>query len=114
MRSIPEQFYKTKTWQRCRDAYMRYCGGLCERCKEEGKIVPADIVHHKEHLSLQNFKDPSVAYNFDNLEALCQDCHNAEHFQTSVERRWKISNSGCISISPDDSSPCPPGQRSRR
>jgi hypothetical protein len=55
-----------------------------------------------------------VAYNFDNLEALCQECHNAEHFQTRVERRWKISNSGCISISPDDSPTCPPGHRSRR
>jgi len=26
-----------------------------------------------------NVHDPSVALSFDNLEALCIDCHNAEH-----------------------------------
>ena len=46
----------------------------CERC---GK--PAQICHHKKYLDDVNVHDPSVALSFDNLEALCIDCHNAEH-----------------------------------
>lgn len=92
MRSIPKRFYDTPAWKSCRDAYMKCCGGLCERCKVEGKIVPADIVHHKEHLNELNFRDPAVAYNFENLEALCQTCHNKEHGGEHIDKRWKFRN----------------------
>ena len=47
---------------------------ICERC---GK--PAQICHHKKWLDAQNVNDPTVALNPDNLEALCIECHNAEH-----------------------------------
>ena len=26
-----------------------------------------------------------IFFNFDNLEALCQDCHNKEHFREEAE-----------------------------
>lgn len=105
MRSIPKRFYDTPAWKSCRDAYMNYCGGLCERCKAEGKIVPADIVHHKEHLNSLNFHDPAVAYNFENLEALCLDHHNAEHFRERKTRRWNFCNSSCIKVEDDEDFP---------
>ena len=38
------------------------------------------ICHHKKHLNSHNIGDPAVALNQDNLEALCKDCHNKEHF----------------------------------
>ena len=47
---------------------------ICERC---GK--PAQICHHKTYLNGTNVHDPAIALSFDNLEALCMDCHNAEH-----------------------------------
>lgn len=58
----------------------------------QGKHVPAAIVHHKIHLDRSNYKDPKVAYNFKNLEALCRDCHNKEHFagEEQTPRRWSI------------------------
>lgn len=46
----------------------------CERCGR-----PAQICHHKKHLDDVNVHDPTVALSFDNLEALCIDCHNTEH-----------------------------------
>ena len=46
----------------------------CERCGR-----PAQICHHKRYLNDVNVHDPSVALNPDNLEALCIECHNAEH-----------------------------------
>ena len=53
---------------------MRSKSYVCERC---GK--PAVIGHHKKWLNDVNVNDPKIALSFDNLEALCLDCHNAEH-----------------------------------
>lgn len=92
MRSIEKSFYSTKVWKTCRDAYLMSVNGRCERCLAKGLHVPARVVHHKVHLNLDNKEDAAVAYNFENLEALCQDCHNAEHF--SKQKRWKVNERG--------------------
>lgn len=47
---------------------------LCERCGR-----PATICHHKKYLNRWNIDNPEISLNFDNLEALCQECHNQEH-----------------------------------
>ena len=67
-------FYKSKAWRRVSAAYMSSQAYICERC---GK--PAQICHHKKWLNGSNVNDPAIALSFDNLEALCIDCHNAEH-----------------------------------
>lgn len=74
-----KQFYKTKAWQHCRDAYARSKGGLCERCLKQGVLSAGVIVHHKVYLSDENFNDPSIALDWNNLELLCRNCHGAEH-----------------------------------
>lgn len=97
MRSIDRIFYTDSKWEKCRAAYFTHVGGLCERCKAEGRIVPGEIVHHKIHLSEENMSDPTIAYNFDNLELLCQTCHNKEHFGSSQKKRYKINSDGTLS-----------------
>lgn len=67
-------FYKSKAWKRASAAYMASKNYICERC---GK--PAQICHHRKWLDGSNVNDPSIALSFDNLEALCIECHNAEH-----------------------------------
>jgi len=67
-------FYKGKAWRRVSAAYMSSKAYICERC---GK--PAQICHHKTWLNGSNVNDPNIALSFDNLEALCIECHNAEH-----------------------------------
>ena len=47
---------------------------LCERCGDM-----ACIVHHKKHITPQNIDDVNITLNWDNLEALCQNCNNKEH-----------------------------------
>lgn len=47
---------------------------LCERCGGAAKIA-----HHKTWLNKDNINNPDITLNWDNLEALCQDCHNKEH-----------------------------------
>ena len=69
-----ESFYKSKEWKRVSAAYMSSRSYICERC---GK--PAQICHHKTWLNSVNVNDPEIALSFDNLEALCIECHNAEH-----------------------------------
>lgn len=67
-------FYNSTAWRKTSRAYLLSQNYICERC---GK--PASICHHKHWLNSQNVSDPAVALSFDNLEALCIDCHNAEH-----------------------------------
>lgn len=80
MRSVSFPFYKTKAWLDCRAAYLRKVNGLCELCLSHGILKPADIVHHKIHLDDRTARDPAVALNFDNLQALCIECHNSVHY----------------------------------
>ena len=75
-REFAEAFYRSKAWKQCRRAFFIAKHGICERCGGPGKIV-----HHKIYLTPQNINDPNVTLNFDNLELLCQECHNREHHE---------------------------------
>ena len=50
--------------------------------KKSGKVTPAFIIHHKDYVTDLNFEDDEVFFNINNLESLCQECHNKEHFKT--------------------------------
>ena len=52
---------------------------MCQRCKRQ----PGYIVHHKIHLTPANIGDPEVSLNWDNLEYVCKECHDAEHLPGS-------------------------------
>ena len=67
-------FYTSQKWRRVATAYMSSKSYICERCG-----APAVICHHKKWLDDKTVHDPEIALSFDNLEALCQECHNAEH-----------------------------------
>ena len=75
MKPWAQWFYKSGM-ERTREAYIAYRHGLCERCGAGGKIV-----HHKVYLTPDNINDPAVTLNFENLELLCQECHNREHHE---------------------------------
>ena len=87
-------FYKSREWLKCRAAYSSSVGGLCERCKAKGIIVPGYIVHHKDYITPENLSDPSIALSFDNLELLCLKCHNIEHFKR--KQRYTVGENGAI------------------
>ena len=86
------RFYNSDAWHRCKNEYLKSVNHLCERCLAKGLYEPAKIVHHKIHLSEENFGDPDIMTGFDNLEALCQACHNDEHGKSKKTRRWKFEN----------------------
>ena len=97
MRSINPNFYKTKLWEQVRKSYAlsKFC--ICERCNKpvyvDGITEYIDkenrikgIVHHKEHLNQENYIRPEISYDENNLELLCIECHNKEHFDNSILR----------------------------
>lgn len=69
------QFYHGKAWRRLSKAFLMSKHYICERCGQ-----PAEIAHHKIYLTAENVLDPEISLNPGNLEALCMNCHNAEHF----------------------------------
>ena len=75
-REFARYFYKSKTWIKCRAAYISYRqsvdGGLCEICKDEVGY----IVHHKTWITPKNINDPYVTLSHDNLQFVCLNCHN--------------------------------------
>ncbi len=82
------EFYSSKQWTKCAIAYKKSKQGLCERCLKKGLIVPADEVHHKIRLTKENINNPQISLNFNNLEALCEECHDKEH-EADRKNRWK-------------------------
>lgn len=74
MQEYARAFYTGKEWKRCSRGYMSSKAYICERC---GGV--ATICHHKQYITPSNITDPYITLCWDNLEALCQECHNLEH-----------------------------------
>lgn len=91
-----KSFYASGAWKKCREAYKKSVGGLCERCAKKGLVVPADVVHHKVYITAANISDPSVTLNWKNLEALCWSCHEEEH--KGIQRRYEVDALGRVSV----------------
>jgi len=81
-RNFARKFYSSKAWT-CKSKAYRQIHPLCERCLRRGIYTKATCVHHKEHISIDNYQDYNVLLNDDNLEALCDDCHAKEHASTT-------------------------------
>lgn len=94
MKDYARHFYKSKQWQKCRQTFISeriiIDGGLCQRCH----TAPGYIVHHKIHITPQNINNPSITLNFQNLEYVCHECHNNEHFGQKM--RVKFDSAGSV------------------
>ena len=88
-----DSFYTRQAWRKCATAYRRSVGGLCEKCRQSGLIVPAEEVHHKIKLTPETINRPEIALNWQNLIALCKDCHLKEHRK---EKRWRVDADGNV------------------
>ncbi len=94
-------FYGSGVWIDCARAYRR-AHPLCERCLARHEISTAEEVHHKIKLAPGNINDPDVTLRWDNLEALCGDCHRKEHHKQRREergqRRWTVDADGRVTV----------------
>lgn len=62
---------------------------MCEQCGAGGVIV-----HHKTSLTPQNINDPDVTFGWENLELLCQCCHNRVHGSVSTSADTRFDAAG--------------------
>lgn len=67
-------FYHTARWRKLRKYIISRDGGMCVYCGQRG-----DIAHHKIPVDESNCNSPDIVWNTDNLECVCQDCHNRIH-----------------------------------
>ena len=93
LREAIQPFYSSRAWKECRAAYIKSVGGLCERCRQAGRITAGEEVHHKIRLDARTVNDPRVALDWANLELLCEDCHKAEH-RKAKGKRWRCGPDG--------------------
>lgn len=96
-KGFADEFYVSQRWIRCARGYRIKVGGLCERCRAKGKIVPAEEVHHKIKLTPENINNPEITLNWSNLIALCKDCHKELHRK---QKRWTVDEDG--NVTPKD------------
>ena len=95
------RLYDSKAWKDTRKAYTQSVGGLCERCMANGIVTPAEVVHHITPLTEDNVDNASVALDWNNLQALCRQCHADVHdemYRERTGRRYTIDECGRVII----------------
>jgi 5-methylcytosine-specific restriction enzyme A len=73
-----KHLYDSARWQK-RRRFQLQLQPLCQRCKEQGKIEAAEVVHHV----IPHKGDPTL-FHTGELESLCKHCHDGAAQQ--VER----------------------------
>ena len=63
-----------RAWKRIRDRHISQ-HPLCEECEKQGRLVPAEEVHHKKPIS------QGGTHARDNLMSLCHSCHTKIHHE---------------------------------
>ncbi|MDL2212120.1 HNH endonuclease [Erysipelotrichaceae bacterium OttesenSCG-928-M19] len=89
------KLYHSSRWKKIRLIVISNYNFKCCRC---GKITKEKdlIVHHIVYLNKDNIDDDEIAYGLDNLEPVCINCHNKEHFKKKKKREIEFDAEGNI------------------
>lgn len=84
---IHKYVYNTSYWKKLRLEYLRL-HPLCEECQSKGKVSAAVDVHHIMPISTgKNINEKQqLGYDWNNLMALCDNCHKLKHQQTKYQQ----------------------------
>lgn len=74
--------YNCSKWLKVRKLKISKANGLCERCLKERIYKEGAIVHHKIEITDKNYNNDELMYGLDNLELVCYEHHNQEHFNS--------------------------------
>ncbi len=77
-RLLRRQAYNNTAWRKLRNSYLKL-HPLCENCLKEGKVVPAEDVHHKRSPFQKGEINWTLLMEPENLQSLCKECHGKEH-----------------------------------
>lgn len=85
MKENRKTFYKSPEWHAVRQAVIDRDKGICYFC---GQIVLKRMtVHHIQELNEENWMNPEISLNLDNLVLCHAECHNEHH------KRWGYKES---------------------
>lgn len=79
-----QQFYNSREWRDLRNYKFAMADGLCELCRKKGKVKAAREIHHIVPIEI----DYSKRLEYDNLIALCKDCHDSFHGRESQLQKF--------------------------
>lgn len=88
-----KRIYTTPRWIALRNQYIAH-QPLCEHCLKDGLIVAGHAVDH-----IVEIEDGGDPWDWNNLQHLCQPCHNRKTANEAVKRRRKKQNGGFGSLS---------------
>ena len=100
MKAWAERFYNSKAWRYCRKTFLQTKDYNCERCGTIDDPIFADVAHHRIYLTRENINDPGISLSWNNLEALCQKCHNEEHHSRRDTPRYAFDRNGVLVLPP--------------
>lgn len=95
-RRIGSAVYESQRWERTRRMYLESKHYICEICGRAGNTV-----HHKTPLTADNLHDESIAYGLDNLQCLCQECHNKVHNRFKAQEGKQFDGEGNVIVETD-------------
>lgn len=78
MRNLRQKAYQNTKWRKMRDTYMHE-HPLCEECLKQGKVTPAEDIHHKRSPFQKGEVNWNLLLDYNNLEAVCKTCHATIH-----------------------------------
>jgi 5-methylcytosine-specific restriction protein A len=78
------RFYKSRSFRKIRPTVKARASGLCQECLKQGKIRPGKIADHI--VPIRTGYGWLHRLDLDNLQWLCQDCHNKK---TAKEKKDK-------------------------
>lgn len=87
-------FYRTAAWRRVRQLALIRDGAMCCECMRRmrdgsgTRVRRATMVHHIIPIDQR----PDLALDLDNLESLCDSCHNREHPEKGKREENTISH----------------------
>lgn len=78
MRKLRQVAYQNTAWRKMRDCYIKE-HPLCDECLKNGKITPAEDVHHIRSPFKKGEINWALLLDEDNLMSLCKTCHAEIH-----------------------------------
>lgn len=70
-----DKFYSSSEWKRFRKRILARDDYVCQRCKKDGIVKVADLVHHKVEIR----DDWTKRLSKENCIAICTQCHERLH-----------------------------------
>lgn len=78
MRKLRQEAYNNSSWRKLRQTYIKN-NPLCEDCLKQGKVTPAQDIHHDKSPFKNGEVNQHLLLDYNNLVALCKECHSLRH-----------------------------------